>query len=125
MPVLAIISAAIELAEAIVGHIPEPDLEIRRSKVSAGDRVGIEVLQTKVVSFAIRLLRYHGAKLLKSPSTEQHDMGRRATSTENAYFELRAALGELLLSNYTGEKGHMLDALDEIGMISDTLIEQQ
>ena len=33
MPVLAIISAAIELAEAIVGHIPEPDLEIRRAKL--------------------------------------------------------------------------------------------
>jgi hypothetical protein len=33
MPVIAIVAAAIELAEAIVGHIPEPDLEIRRAKL--------------------------------------------------------------------------------------------
>lgn len=33
MPVLAIIEAAIALAESVVGHIPEPDLEIRRAKL--------------------------------------------------------------------------------------------
>jgi len=94
-------------------------------RVSAGERVGIEALKTKIVEPAARLLRYHGEKLLKSPSIDQHEVGRKATSNENAYFELRGALGELFLSNYTGEKGHMLDALDEIGMISDTLLEQQ
>jgi len=92
-------------------------------RVSAGERVGIEALKTKIVAPAAQLLRWK--ELRKSPSIEQHDMDRKATSNENAYFELREALGELFLSNYTGEKGHMLDALDEIGMISDTLLEQQ
>ena len=93
-------------------------------KMSAGERVGIEAVKTKIVDPASRLLRYHGGKLLKSPSLEQHDVDRKATSSENAYFELRAALGELLLSNYTGETGHMLDALDDIRMISGTLLQQ-
>ena len=33
MPITAIIEAAIDLAESIVGHIPEPDSEIRRAKL--------------------------------------------------------------------------------------------
>ena len=93
-------------------------------KMSAGERVGIEAVKTKIVEPASRLLRYHGEKLLKIPSIEQLETGRKATSSENAYFELREALGELLLSNYMGDKGPMLDALDDIGTISAILLEQ-
>lgn len=91
----------------------------------AGERVGIEAVKTKIVEPAARLIWHHGDELMESPSIEQLETGRKATQSENAYFELRVALGELLLSNYTGEGGLMLDALDEIGDISGILIEQK